>query len=77
MNTLCTIYSLQCRSFSGPFDTNISKEDHAKLQKGQLARDLSDDELTIFFENDLKVDKEKNPKLSPSLTVKLVLCSLR
>ena len=59
------MYSLQCRSCSGPCDTNVSKEDHAKLQKGQLARDFWDKKLTTFFENDLKGDKEKNPKVKP------------
>ena len=57
-STLFTMYSLQCRSCSSPIDTNLSKEDHAKLQKGQLARDFLDEELTTFFENDLRVDKE-------------------
>ena len=42
-NTLCTMYSLQCRSCSGPCDTDVSKEDRAKLQKGQIARDFSDE----------------------------------
>ena len=47
-STLFTIYSLQCRSCSGPCDTDVSKEDHARLQKGQLARDFLDKELTTF-----------------------------
>ena len=64
-STLFTMYSLQCRSCSGPCETNVSKEDRAKLQKGQLARDFLDEELTAFFENDLRVSKDMNPKVKP------------
>ena len=63
--TLYTIYSLPCKSISGPNDTSISKEDRLKLQNGQMAIDFSDDELATFFVNDLKVDKEKNLDVKP------------
>ena len=63
--TLYTIYSLPCKSISGPNNTSISKEDRLKLQNGQMAIDFSDDELTTFFVNDLKVDKEKNLEVKP------------
>ena len=58
--TLNTIYSLPCKSMSGPNNTSVSKADRLKLQNGQKAIDFSDEELTTFFVNDLKADKEKN-----------------
>ena len=56
--TLYTNYSMPCKLISDLDNKNVSKEDRVKLQNGQTPTVFSDDELTPFFENDLKVKKE-------------------
>ena len=43
---------------------NISKSKREKLQRGEIAMDISDEELIPFFENDLKYLQEEISQMS-------------
>ena len=49
-------YAMPCKVISGPNNTNVSNEDWIKQQNGQMVIDFSNDKLTTFFKNDLKVN---------------------